>query len=57
MPNYIIDHVFKDTKHDEWGTPAELYAKLNAEFHFTLDLCASPSNAKCAKFYSRSKTR
>ncbi|MFA5217032.1 hypothetical protein [Sulfuricurvum sp.] len=27
---------------DQWGTPFELFNKLDAEFHFTLDPCASP---------------
>ncbi len=27
---------------DQWGTPPELFNKLDAEFHFTLDPCASP---------------
>lgn len=37
----------------EWGTPQRLYNPLNNEFHFTLDPCATPENAKCAKFYTR----
>ena len=36
----------------EWATPQEVYDKLNDEFHFTLDPCALPSNAKCAKYYT-----
>lgn len=36
----------------EWATPQEVFDKLNEEFHFTLDPCALPSNAKCAKFYT-----
>ena len=36
----------------EWATPQELFDKLNDEFHFTLDPCALPSNAKCAKYYT-----
>ena len=38
---------------DEWATPQELFDKLNEAFHFTLDPCATPENAKCAKFYTR----
>ena len=38
----------------EWATPQEVFDKLNEEFHFTLDPCALPSNAKCAKFYTPS---
>ena len=36
----------------EWGTPPELFAQLDAEFHFTLDACATPENAKCPRFYT-----
>lgn len=38
---------------DEWATPQNLFDKLNATFHFTLDPCATPENAKCAKFYTK----
>ncbi len=37
---------------DEWGTPQGLFDVLNAEFKFTLDVCASTDNAKCERFYS-----
>jgi len=37
----------------EWATPQDFYAKLNAEFHFTLDAAASHSNAKCAKYFTK----
>ena len=37
----------------EWATPQDFYDKLNAEFHFTLDPCATPENAKCEKFYTK----
>jgi phage N-6-adenine-methyltransferase len=36
----------------EWSTPPELFASLDAEFHFTLDPAATPQNAKCAKFFT-----
>lgn len=38
---------------DEWSTPQDLFDELNATFHFTLDPCATPENAKCAKFYTK----
>ena len=38
---------------DEWATPQALFDELNATFHFTLDPCATPENAKCAKFYTK----
>lgn len=36
----------------EWSTPQDLFNKLNDEFHFTLDACAQPFNAKCTKFFN-----
>lgn len=38
---------------DEWATPQDLFDTLDATFHFTLDPCATPENAKCAKFYTK----
>ena len=38
---------------DEWATPAALFAELDAEFHFTLDPCASSTNHKCPRYYTR----
>ncbi len=38
---------------DEWATPQDLFNTLDATFHFTLDPCATPENAKCAKFYTK----
>lgn len=40
------------SKTNEWATPQDLFDKLNKEFLFTLDPCATPENAKCAKFYT-----
>ena len=37
----------------EWETPDKLYDELNDEFHFALDVCATPDNAKCALYFSR----
>lgn len=39
------------SKTDLWETPQDLFDKLNDEFHFTLDVCALPKNAKCEKYY------
>lgn len=36
----------------EWETPQEIFNRLNAEFNFTLDVCARPENAKCARFFT-----
>lgn len=36
----------------DWETPPELFKKLDDEFHFTLDPCATPQNAKCQRYYT-----
>lgn len=40
-------------KSDEWATPQALFAELDAEFHFTLDPCATAENAKCDRYFTR----
>lgn len=37
---------------NEWATPKMFFNTLDAEFHFNLDPCATPSNAKCDQFYT-----
>lgn len=36
----------------EWPTPQDLFDRLNAEFSFTLDVCATSENAKCVRFFT-----
>lgn len=36
-----------------WATPQDFFDKLNEEFHFDLDPCATAENAKCAKYYTK----
>lgn len=40
---------------DEWATPQDFFDRLNSEFHFTLDVCATPENAKCARYFTRAQ--
>ena len=40
------------TGRQDWETPDELFAPLNEEFGFTLDVCADIHNAKCKQFFS-----
>ena len=40
------------SKSNEWATPQDFYNKLNAEFGFTLDPCATPTTAKCSSYYT-----
>lgn len=37
---------------DLWATPQSLFDQINEVYHFDLDVCALPENAKCAKFFS-----
>jgi len=37
---------------DDWATPTEVFAALDAEFGFELDVCASTKNAKCTRFFT-----
>lgn len=45
-------HAVFTSDDDKWGTPQPLFDALNAEFNFTLDVCALPSNAKCARYFT-----
>ncbi len=40
---------------DDWETPEDLYEKLDAEFHFTLDPCSSEENHKCQQYYTKTQ--
>jgi phage N-6-adenine-methyltransferase len=36
---------------DIWSTPRDFFEALNAIFHFDIDVCALPENAKCPRSY------
>lgn len=38
---------------DDWETPQDVFDRLDAEFHFTLDPCADDYNHKCKKYYTK----
>jgi len=38
---------------DDWATPQDFFDKVNEEFHFELDVCASPENAKCDRYFTK----
>lgn len=44
--------VMFSSKTDMWATPQAFFDQLNEEFHFTVDVCAIPENAKCEKFFT-----
>lgn len=40
-------------KSDEYTTPQDFYDKLDAEFAFTLDPCATDDNHKCEQWFTK----
>lgn len=48
-----MNNALFSSKSEEWATPQALFDELDKEFHFTLDPCATPENAKCKKFYTK----
>ena len=36
----------------DWETPPEVFGQLDDEFDFTLDPCATPATAKCARYFT-----
>lgn len=38
---------------DDWETPQSFFNDLDNEFHFTLDVCATDTNAKCPNYFTR----
>jgi phage N-6-adenine-methyltransferase len=49
----VLSVHFSSKKHD-YSTPQEFFDELDAEFGgFTVDVCATANNAKCAKFFTK----
>lgn len=49
----MINEAMFTSKTNEWATPQAFFDELNKEFDFTLDPCATPENAKCARFFTK----
>jgi len=47
------ENIHFKSESNEWETPQDLFEKLNEEFCFTLDPCATKENAKCEKYYTK----
>lgn len=45
--------VWASSATDLWATPQDFFDKLDDEFGFTLDVCASPENAKCDRYFTK----
>ena len=51
----MINQALFSSESVEWSTPQDVFDKLNQEFHFELDAAATPENAKCARYYTKSQ--
>ena len=47
-----MDNIMFSSKSCEWETPISFFHALDERYHFTLDVCATPQNAKCAIYYT-----
>lgn len=45
--------VYASSETCEWATPQDLFDRLDATWHFDLDVCATEENAKCARYYTK----
>lgn len=50
--NMAINAGMLSSERETWETPPEIFDRCNEEFHFTLDVCAFPENAKCEKYFT-----
>lgn len=44
--------VHYSSENPDWETPPVFFEKLNKEFHFEIDVCATQQTAKCENFFS-----
>lgn len=49
----MADKVLFSSATDDWATPQDLFDRLDETFGFTLDVCASEDNHKCAKYFTK----
>lgn len=50
--NFFKEDVAHSSNKMDWGTPQDLFDKLNNEFHFDLDAAADENNHKCEKYFT-----
>ena len=48
----MISSTLYSSKNEVWETPQYFFDQLDSEFHFDLDPCALPENAKCKRFFT-----
>jgi len=48
----LAQKVYHDSLKHDWPTPWHVFDPYNDEFAFTLDVCATAANTKCARYFS-----
>lgn len=48
----MINEALFSSNSDDWSTPHDIFQRLNKEFNFNLDPCASHENHKCNTYYT-----
>ena len=46
----LAQKIYHESKRHDWETPWPVFREYDAEFHCTLDVCATAANTKCARF-------
>ena len=52
LPGQRLNQGLFSSLSPEWPTPDSVFNVLNERYHFTLDACATPNNAKCERFFT-----
>ena len=47
-----MNNVLYSSNKMDWGTPQELFNKLNNKYHFTIDVASNEFNHKCDRYYT-----
>jgi phage N-6-adenine-methyltransferase len=53
----MVDKVLFSSATDLWATPQKLFDALNAQYGFSVDVCATADNAKCPVFFTPEQDR
>ena len=50
----MVDTALFSSETNEWETPQAFFDRLDVEFSFDLDPCATSENAKCERYFTKS---
>jgi phage N-6-adenine-methyltransferase len=51
----VVSRALFGNRRTDWETPPELFERLDREFRFTLDVCATRANRKCTAYFSNER--